>query len=396
MQLRVFYMFRFFILLFLLGAVHHNTIADDVMPIIAYMGVPNDKTNEANFRDFSNCGFNISLYGYASLQQLVYACDIAQKYGVRVLGHCPETHNTPELAAQILKSNAGFYGYVLQDEPSASEILSLQKEIECIAKVDTLHRFYINLYPYYGRWILAHTKTDTYEEYVDIAANTGCQQISFDFYPVTTHGIRDEWYNNLEIIRHRSLAAGKPFWGFVLSTPHGDYPQPTLGMLRLQVYSNLAYGAQAIQYFTYWTPVDKHYDFHNGPISSNGRKTNTYGLVQRMNSELSKIAPLFLHAKVNKVSHLIQIPEGTKRMTETPKNIKKLRVKGSKGALLSEFSKDNQNYLAVVNKDYENSLELHIECYNDVPKKLNGDLSVEKMNSDYSLNAGEIVIFRLD
>ena len=99
------------------------------MPIIAYMGVPNDRNEEQYFRDFSDCGFNVSLYGYASLRQLTTACRIADRYGVKILGHCPETHDRPEFAASILKDMPGFFGYVLQDEPSAPEIRELQKEI---------------------------------------------------------------------------------------------------------------------------------------------------------------------------------------------------------------------------------------------------------------------------
>ena len=41
---------------------------------------------------------------------------------------------------------------------------------------------------------------------------------------------------------------------YALSVAYGDHPVATSGQLRLQVYSDLAYGAQAIQYFTYWTP----------------------------------------------------------------------------------------------------------------------------------------------
>ena len=366
------------------------------MPIVAYMGVPNDKSTDQNFKDFRDCGFNVSLYGYASLKQLINACDVAQKYGIRILGHCPETHGKPEHAALQLKSNKGFFGYVLQDEPSAPEILSLNREIKRLMSVDNTHCFYINLHPYYEDWIIEHTKTKSYNEYVDIAAKAFTQQISFDFYPVTTEGLRDNWYNNLEIIRNKSIEVNKPFWGFVLSTPHNNYPQPTMATLRLQVYSNLAYGAQAIQYFTYWTPpTDRDNNYYNGPISLQGKKTSTYYLVQRMNRELSNIAPLFFGAEVQNVTHLVDVPKGCHKMTILPENIHKIKVTGKKGAIFSEFKMNDHKYLAVVNKDYKNKMKLHIETKNNVPVKINTDLSQQEIFTDYIVPQGAMLIFRI-
>ena len=54
-------------------------LAEEEMPIIAYMGVPYDKTTEENFKRFSECGFNVSLYIYPNIGQMIKACDIAHK-----------------------------------------------------------------------------------------------------------------------------------------------------------------------------------------------------------------------------------------------------------------------------------------------------------------------------
>lgn len=370
--------------------------ADDVMPIIAYIGVPNDKSTDQNFKDFRDCGFNVSLHGYSSLQQLVEACSVAQKYNVRILGHCSETHDKPEYAASILKFNKGFYGYVLQDEPSVDDIPRLQKEMQRLKTIDNTHCFYINLLPYYDEGILGLTKTSTYTEYLDAAGKTHCQQISFDYYPVTKNGMRETWYYNLEMVRNLCLRISKPMWGFVLSVPHYLYPQPTMGSLRLQVYANLAYGAQAIQYFTYWTPAPvREYDFHNGPITQDGRKTNTYWLVKKMNKELAAIAPLFYGSRVTAVNHIGVIPEGTSKLKGTPENIRRIITKGKCGSLVSQFEKGGHKYMAIVNKDYQDSLSLHIEKRNSTPMKVNTDLSLQEMATDYKIPAGGIIIFRL-
>jgi len=366
------------------------------MPIIAYIGVPNNKSTEQNFKDFANCGFNVSLYGYSSLQELITACDIAQRYGIQILGHCPETHETPEKAAAALKDNKGFFGYVLQDEPSAVEIAARQKEISRLKSIDDSHCFYINLHPYYADWTLKHTKTKTYQDYLNAATATSCRQLSFDYYPITKDGLREGWYNNLEMIRRQSIKAGIPFWGFVLSVPHADYPQPTMESLRLQVYSNLAYGAQAIQYFTYWTPLpEKVNDYHNGPIDNNGNKTETYYLVQKMNKELKTVAQLFYNAKIKSVHHLGEIPEGTSRQETTPANIRQLKTIGRKGAIISQFIKDGHQYLAIVNKDHERTMKLHIRASSNMVCRINKQLQEKKMRTSYTIAAGDMLLFKI-
>ena len=93
------------IFLFLLVFNPLSTFANDVeeMPIIAYFGVPDWKTSDENFRIFSECGFTVSLYPYQSLDLLVKACRMADKYGVKILGKCPEMISTPTKAANTLK-----------------------------------------------------------------------------------------------------------------------------------------------------------------------------------------------------------------------------------------------------------------------------------------------------
>lgn len=388
---------RHLIMTVLLAAFTMTAIgADAEMPIIAYMGVPNDQTSHQHFKDFSDCGFNVSLYGYASLRQLIEACNIAQQHGVRILGHCPETHDTPEQAAAALKNNKGFYGYVLQDEPSAAEIRERQKEITRLRSVDDTHCFYINLHPYYADWTLQHTKTRTYEEYLDAAVSTSCRQLSFDYYPVTQDGLRDGWYSNLEAIRAKSIKAGIPFWGFVLSVPHAIYPQPTIASLRLQVYSNLAYGAQAIQYFTYWTPQpDKDNDYHNGPVDQQGKKTKTYDLVKKMNTELKTVSQLFHGADVHSVRHLGTIAKGTKRQTRMPVNLRSLKISSREGAIISQFEKNGHQYLAVVNKDYLHEMTVSLKLRNDQPRHITKTLTEEAVQQNYTLPPGDILLFRL-
>ena len=99
--------------------------ADGEMPIIAYMGIPDWHTTDEDFRVLSECGFNVSLYPYRSLDLLVKACRIADKYGVKVLAPCPEMTKNPVKAANTLKREKGFFGYMMKDEPTIDQLEEL-------------------------------------------------------------------------------------------------------------------------------------------------------------------------------------------------------------------------------------------------------------------------------
>ena len=395
-------MFRILALSFLFCATSLKATDDD-MPIIAYKGVPYWQTTEENFRIFRECGFTISLDSYPSIESMVKACRCANKYGIKILGRCPETTSKPTLMANTLKNENGFFGYMMQDEPSVPEIIERQKEIERLITVDSSHVFYINLLSYQRQdWFEKSTQAKTFTEYLKALSATSCQYLSFDYYPITTAGIRPTWYYNLEMVRQESLASGKPFWGFVLSVPHNVpftpgtyYPTPTLASLRLQVYSNLAYGAQGIQYFTYWTPKPINFEYHDGPISFEGKKTSTYEVVQQMNRELKVVSKLFYGARVLSVHHLGVVPEGTTRQQKMPVNIRSLKIVGKQGAIISQIEKNGHRYLAIVNKSHEESLTVRLRYRNSKPRQLTKQLKAVAVKSTYTVAPGDLLLFRL-
>ena len=377
--------------------------AANTMPIMGFWGVPEWRTSDNDFSLMNECGFNVSIGSYSSLESFVKACRYADKHNIKILGRCPEVFIVPRKAAITLRKEPGFWGYLLKDEPSVTEIFQLQKTIDELKLVDSTHIFYINLLPYLNPDIEGRLHVKTYPEYLKAAAATSCQYLSFDFYPVTTAGLRPSWFHNLEMVRKESLASGKPFWGFALSVPHDVpfspdtyYPTPTIASLRLQIYSNLAYGAQGIQYFTYWTPSNKEgFNYHNAPISHEGKKTNTYFIVQQMNRELKTVARLFYGATVKSAHHLGALAEGTTRLDKIPTNLRSLKVVGRQGAIISQLEKDGHQFLAIVNKSHEMPLTVRVQALNSTPRHLTKTLQEEPMKNKYTITAGDILLFRL-
>lgn len=387
---------RFFIAISLLSIACNAKGGNPSIPIIAYGGVPQNFTTDEHYRILRECGFDYSIVRFNSIQAFCKALDCADRNKIKLIAHCPQTHDEPENSARILKNYPALFGYFIEDEPGGDRITILAKEIEKIKSQDCNHLCYMNLLPWYDKGQFHTFKTDSYTSYIQRLIDAGSQIISFDIYPIQEEGIRPSWYENLEFIRKASIKSKVPFWAFALCTPHFNYPQPTLEQLRLQVYSNLLYGAQGIEYFTYWTPpVHGKFDYHDGPIDAKGQKTPTYSLVQSMNKELHTIGQLFYGARIQSVYHMVKIPEGTKKLSTPPINIKRIIVSGKEGAIVSQFKKDNHIYMAIQNKSYTKRITVQILAKNNIPVRITKDLQAESLRDKYTLPGGDIVIVRL-
>ncbi len=326
-------------------------------PIHAWASVPADQTTAQRYRELADCGFTSSFSGFPDPKSAAAALDVAQSAGVKLFISLPQLADNPEATARRFMYHPALGGYHLQDEPSAAEFPKLARWTARIEAVDRSHPCYINLFPTYAD--AQQLGCPTYQEYVDrFISRVPVRFISFDHYPIVGGQVRGDWYQNLEIIRNASINTRKPFWAFCLSVAHGPYPVPTIAHLRLQAFSDLAYGAQCIQYFTYWTPSDSPWNFRDGPIDARGNRTATYSLVKQMNAEIQALAPVFLGCRVLSVAHTDPQPAGTTAYRPA-EPVKSLQTDGS-GALVSLLANSGHRYLAVVNRDIAKPMTLRI------------------------------------
>jgi hypothetical protein len=163
----------------------------------------------------------------------------------------------------------------------------------------------------------------------------------------------------------------------------------------LQVFSDLAYGAQGIQYFTYWTPYDTVWKFNNAPVSLEGKRTDSYDRVKQMNEEIKSLSYVFLGAKVITIAHTGNpVPTGTKPLSGLPSPVKELSTEGS-GAVVSVLKNRKDNYLVVVNRDFLKPMKLTIECDKDV-YKINKDgskVAADVYQKTLEIEPGDIAIY---
>ena len=366
------------------------------IPILAWYGVPADQTSVKRYRELRESGITWNLTVFPDANAVEKALKIARKTGIKMIVACPELKTNTEATVKRFMRDPNVGAWMLRDEPCRTDFPDLSEWAKKIREVDDYNFCYLNLFPNYANEQQLGNKT--YQEHVDqFVAEVPVQVISFDHYPVIGDTLRAGWYDNLEIISAAARKAGKPFWAFALAVAHGPYPIATIPQLRLQVYSDLAYGAQGIQYFTYWTPVDTTWKFNHGPIMADGKRTEVYDRIKLVNNEIRNLSPVFLGAKVISVGHTGKnIPIGTKPLTTLPSSIKSLETEGA-GAVVSYLKNGKKSYLVIVNRDFKRPMKLKISCDPQVKiVKKDGTLIPASTYIDtLEVEAGDVAVLEL-
>ena len=366
-----------------------------VFPILAWGGPPQDQTTVERFKELANCGFTWNYSGYANAEAAAGALDVCAATGVKLVVSLPELQSDPEGTADRFKGHRGLGGYYLRDEPAAVHFPELAAWAKRIQARDADHPCYVNLYPNYAP--LDALGMPTYAAYVErFVAEVPVPFISFDHYPVVGNSLRGEWYQNLEVVSAAARKANKPFWAFALAVAHGPYPVPTVAHLRVQAYSNLAYGAQGLQYFTYWTPKSDTWNFHEGPIRPDGTRGEVYDRVRDLNREVQAMRAVFVGARVLSVTHTgAALPAGTRRFAaEAP--VESLETTGQ-GAVVSRLAKADRQFLVVVNRDINAGMRLDLRFKEGTRARLvkrDGALADEvKKAARIDVAPGDAVVF---
>ena len=337
-------------------------------PILAWAGVPEQHTTVQRYREMADAGFTISFASASNTEGVIKQLDVARATGLKILVSCGDlVGEQAALTVKRLKDHPALAGYYVRDEPSASDFATVAAQVKRIQAVDNRHPRYVNLFPNYatpGR--ASQLGTDSYQEYVDrFVREVPVPMLSFDHYPVVSGAdgrasLRPEWYENLEVITAAARRSGKPVWAFALSCPHAVYPTPTTAHLRVQVYSNLAYGAQVIQYFTYWAPEPTEFNFHDAPITADGKRTPTYDLVKQMNGEIQALRGVFLGARVLSLGHT---GEKLPRATQTYRPVAPVKAvkTGGQEAVVSHLANGGRRFLVIVNRDINGPLPVTVD-----------------------------------
>ncbi len=371
-------------------------------PILAwYSIVPDSAQTKERYQELREAGFNISSSHSYRDYHVLDALKASEGTGVKIMAKSNELYSDTKNSVEKFMSHPGLAGYFLIDEPLAKDFPDLKAFRDRIMATDSTHLLYLNLFP--ANVSAEHLGTKSYENYIERFVNeVQLPFISFDFYPIVENPKdgsfywRPIFYENYEIISRVAKRHGIPFWAFCLSTAHDPYPIPTSVHLRCEAFTALAYGAQCIQYFTYWQPISQKWNFHHAPIDETGKRTDTYYLVRDLNREIQALSNVFLGAMVDDVSHTgKEIPQGTKRLTSLPKGFGEITSDGE-GVMVSQFHNGNDRYLMILNRDIHHAQKINLQRPQGI-KKVNpdGKLSADSRDSKIVIAPGDYVLYKL-
>jgi hypothetical protein len=235
--------------------------------ITFWCGPPLAELTDARAAEIAGAGFDVigpPCEGVITPALTRQALDVAARHGLRMWikdGRIDQLHGLPpdwrtgvDAVLAELGGHPALDGYFLVDEPGRDQFADLGLVVARVRQADPGRVPYINLLPdYAGPEALG---TATFAEHLDAyMAEVHPSLLSVDYYPFRDDGDRDTFFLDLGLVRERALAAHIPWLLIVQAMPHGHYRDPTPAELSWQVFNGMAFGAGAISYFTYWTPV---------------------------------------------------------------------------------------------------------------------------------------------
>ena len=190
------------------------------------------------------------------------------------------------------------------------------------------------------------------EPIIEAAVRNGMPLLSYDSYVIHADGSDNAsaHYRYLEQFRQASSKYKVPFWAFALTIQHFGYRRPSESDLRWNHFTNLAYGAKGLWYFTYWGPTDWPNWDHRAIIDpKDGSKTPLYEQVKALNRAVLSMGDVLLGLTSTHVVHTAPTA-GQRPLTPGEHWIADIRAPDA----LAGFFHDREGklYALVVNKQH--------------------------------------------
>lgn len=320
-----------------------------------------------NYRKLAEAGLTMVTMEYDEGDPMEIM-NYAQEAGLKVLlivggitGRYYEGTYTRETAESMInrfKTHPAVCGWHICDEPSVRDASKVKFMKDFVESLDD-RPVYVNLHP------LASPEgmgAPTYYDYVNTLADyLDFDFISFDIYPVLPGRIMPAWHMCLRVVSEAAKRRGIPFWAFAASCWINlealVRERPNQHNLKLQIYTNLAYGAQTVEYFT----IQDYGGTDFAPITRDGEWTRAYDYLKEANLEMQKRAYVFKGSDIKKVR---QIGPDTPHDTvlsqhELPAEIGEIVTGWS--ATVSFVENNGSEYIAVVNNYWNIEQQIYVK-----------------------------------
>ncbi len=398
---------------------------DATRPQLKSMGYYSFKPGEAsleNYQKLAEAGINMitvechdsdyltqmTLAGEAGLKVMAIVIDYAYAYSR------DQSRTELDDVVNTIKNRPELYGYHIYDEPKMDEALTLKIAKDRVEELDPNHPVYLNLNPEASASGLG---IESYYDYINnFQTLVNFEQISFDMYPIVNdprytyldEGVMTNWHKCLDVVATVAKNHGVPFWAFAASCwidKEANVPvraKPTVENLRLQIYTDLAYGAQAVQYFTIrsyggtdYAPYNVYYDSASDQWLR--AWTTAYDDLKTANLDMQRRAFVFEGCTIARRGCT-----GTLRMSDTafdksflPDEIADLSTSGD--ALVSMVENGGNRYIAIVNNSWKTKQTVSAVAGNVIWSiGRDGSFTEYKPGDEISLtlDEGDLIVFK--
>lgn len=388
---------------------------------------PDNLRNDEQFKMIAESGINM-VNGFAyyenTEEEVLEVLNYCEKYNLKYLYASLEIENdikeyskdqnqehidhTMNLISKFA-SHKAFAGTLFIDEPSASLLDSVGAFFNAYKEIYKDKIAYVNLLPSYA---VSGTGYSRYEDYIDgWFSKTNSNLLSYDHYPLidcdpSIEGYKYEYsdyYYNLDLLRVKTLEQGTPLWTFVSTLGYEHQTEysrrePSREDLRWTVFSNLAFGAKAIQYFCYFTPSQDSYG--DGMVTRGGIKTKRYDYVQEVNNEFKNYEEILMNADAVGVIMNDYRRNSQKLYTESLNSFGPIKsVEGNKYLIGCFIDKDSgKKSIMITPTTPRDDIDITLKMYQNIKevdayiqgKKQTLTVSNSKLN--LSINKGDSVV----
>ncbi len=395
-------------------SISQDLMGMDEFPIIGWASISENLSRREVFQSIRDCGINTFMtvgIGAGSCgpdgkpDAILKQLDLAAETGLKALvcdkRFNPQKKPSSDWREQVDKALAEYSrhpavaGYYVFDEPVVNDTsgrCGVEDMIEMMAYIQKQapdRIAYVNALGFGARG------RNCFAEYIDDYTRLLKPQfISTDCYNISTHPgktlpgyfeddcgfevpelgayYREAYWEGWEEQLRVSKRYNIPLWGFALAVPHSHahwfYGPVTEGTVRLDAFTALAYGAEALQYFAMPTITQNPY-YDDGIIDADGAPSIRYPIFKKINRSLQVYGKFMGSLDVDAVYYHGYIPSGCKRFRRGryPGDSSHRPLAGVEGdQLILSFMNDkttDERYLYVVNNHpvHRNRVQINLE-----------------------------------
>lgn len=236
--------------------------------------------------------------------------DLARKYGFKVYVFDGRLSGSDEKIQEMVsdyRAHPALGGYYITDEPDSARLKSAVDVMSKVKKLDPQKDAYINHLP---DWAVNNYEHEFLERYIQLAGKENINYLAYDNYPYKRkQKLEKTYFNNLEIIRRVGLkyniktSSCLQSFGMYFSGVE-ELRRPNADEIRMNVYSNLAYGIKNPVWYPYWTQDNmSSITVSLCVIDSAGVKTDMYEPFRQMNGEMKQLGKTLINLDAQEVYH---------------------------------------------------------------------------------------------